>query len=101
MPNILRARMSEPEVHHAGLRASDATIAWCLRRALNLERLGEFEQAALWAHVAAGTASEFGHSWLTSAPLESLLLRIGYQLPGSPVTNSGEPRGTTRWLHVF
>src|SRR5258706_5770085 len=85
------------------LRISDATIAWCLRRAANFYQRGDSERAALWAYVAAGTATEFGHSWLNSAPLESLLLRIGARLPAAasrPPRGSGTQR-PLRWLHVF
>jgi hypothetical protein len=82
--------------------ATDAVIAWCVRNALRMERHGELEHAALWAYVAAGTAVEFGHSYLCSVPLESLLSRIGARLPvyASSVRAMGPSRGG-RWLHVF
>jgi hypothetical protein len=82
--------------------ASDAVVEWCLRNALRMERFGELEHAGLWAYVAAGTAAEFGHSYLCSAALESLLSRIGARLPAarSPAQAAGAPRGR-RWLHVF
>src|SRR5512144_1828412 len=86
---------------HADLRASDATVAWCLRRALVFERLGEGERAALWAQVAARTASGFGHSWLTSAPLESLLVRLGSRVPSPSAVGPSGTRHGARWLHVF
>jgi len=86
----------------AHFEASDAVLDWCLRNALRLERRGEIEQAALWAHVAAGTAAEFGHSYLCSAALESLLSRLGNGLPSAalPARGGGATHGR-RWLHVF
>jgi hypothetical protein len=82
--------------------ASDAVVEWCLRNALRMERFGELEHAGLWAYVAAGTAVEFGHSYLCSAALESLLARIGGCLPDVPSTAraASAPRGK-RWLHVL
>ena len=87
---------------HSHFGAPDAVVEWCLRNALRMERLGQFESAGLWAYVAAGTAVEYGHSYLCSAALESLLLRIGERLPAiRPLVQApGAPRGG-RWLHVF
>jgi hypothetical protein len=92
--------MTEAAVE-AGLRASDATVAWCLRHASRRERLGELEQAAIWAHVAARTAVKFGHSWLSSAPLESILVRLGVRLPHVSGARAGGATSADRWLHVF
>jgi hypothetical protein len=86
-------------------QASDATIAWCLRRATHCEQRGELDRAALWAYLAAGTATEFGHSWLASPPLETLLARLAARVPERPrphaaaVGPAGRP--SLRWLHVF
>ncbi|HET9045967.1 MAG TPA: hypothetical protein VFO33_03345, partial [Casimicrobiaceae bacterium] len=82
--------------------ASDAVVAWCLRNAQRAERHGDWEDAARWAYIGAGTAAEFGHSYLCSAPLEALLLRIGARIAESdaqPSTRNAE--GTRRWLHVI
>jgi hypothetical protein len=93
--------MSEPAVE-SRFAESDAVVEWCLRNALRMERLGELERAGLWAYVAAGTAAEYGHSYLCSAALESLLVRIGARVAarGSRERTAGAPPGS-RWLHVF
>jgi hypothetical protein len=84
------------------LQESEAVLEWSLRNASRSERLGDIEQAALWGYTAAGIATEFGHSHLCSAPLESQLLRLGKRLPFAETP--GHPRSTPhgqRWLHVF
>jgi hypothetical protein len=82
--------------------AADAVFAWCMRNAQRMDRLGEIEQAGLWGAVAATTVAEFGHSWLCSAPLESLLLRVGARLPGASRWKRNAGVGSTKhWLHVF
>jgi hypothetical protein len=93
----MSGRTTQPQ-----FEASDAVLEWCLRNALRMERLGEPEHAGLWAYVAAGTAAEFGHSYLCSAALESLLSRIGARLPAArlPARVAGASRGG-RWLHVL
>jgi hypothetical protein len=81
------------------LAASDAVVAWCLRNAQRKERVGNIEQAALWAYVAAGTAAEFGHSFLCAAPLELLLGRLAQGIGHAPPHPRGG--GPRRWLHVM
>ena len=92
--------MTEATALAPDLRASDATIAWCLRRGASLERQGDAESAARWAYVAAGTAAQFGHSYLTSVPLETMLLRLGQREP-RPAPRVVEPHEPRRWLHVL
>jgi len=93
--------MSEARTQ-TSFEAVDAVLEWCLRNAQRMERLGEIEQAGLWGAVAAATAAEFGHSWLCSAPLESLLLRVGARLPGPSRWKRNAGVGSTKhWLHVF
>jgi len=83
----------------ASLAAADAVVAWCLRNAQRSERAGDAERAGLWAYVAAGTAADFGHSYLCSAPLELLLGRLAQRTTTrQPPTRSG---GASRWLHVM
>jgi hypothetical protein len=82
--------------------ASDAVVEWCLRNALRMERHGQPDGAGLWAYIAAGTASEFGHSYLCVPALESLLCRIGARLPsGGPPPHDAPAGNGRRWLHVF
>jgi len=84
------------------LQESDAVFDWALRNASRKERLGNSEQAALWAYTAAGVASEFGHSHLCSAPLESQLLRLGAGLRSTePPRRPAPTREQQRWLHVY
>ena len=92
--------MSERPIQ--ALEESEAVFEWSLRNALRRERLGEIEQAALWAYTAAGIAAEFGHSHLCSAPLESQLLRLGNRLPSAePPVRAVGTRHEQRWLHVY
>ena len=82
--------------------ASEAVVEWCLRNALRMERHGQPDGAGLWAYVAAGTASAFGHSYLCVPALESLLCRIGARLPaGRPPPHDANAARGKRWLHVF
>src|SRR4029450_10350403 len=82
--------------------ASDAVFAWCLRNAQRAERHGEWENAARWSYIGAGTAAEFGHSYLCSAPLEALLLRTGARIADSRgPRRARNAEGTRRWLHVI
>jgi hypothetical protein len=80
----------------------DEVVAWCLRNATRMERLGELEDAARWAYVGAGTAAEFGHSYLCSAALEALLWRLGQGIAGGgPPVCALNPSAPGRWLHVI
>jgi hypothetical protein len=84
------------------LQGSEAAFEWCLRNASRRERLGDLEQAALWAYTAAGVASEFGHSHLCSAPLESQLVRLGKRVPsGDAPARTANAGHAQRWLHVY
>lgn len=84
----------------ASLAAADAAVAWCLRNAQRSERTGDAERAGLWAYVAAGTAAEFGHSFLCSAPLELLLGRLAQRVTTARAcTRTATP--LRRWLHVM
>jgi hypothetical protein len=82
--------------------ASEAVVEWCLRNALRMERHGQPDGAGLWAYIAAGTASAFGHSYLCVPALESLLCRIGAGLPAvRPAPHDANAARGKRWLHVF
>ena len=86
------------------LAASDAVFDWCLRSAVRMERTGDFERAALWAYVAAGTGHHYGHSRSCSPPLETLVVRLGSSIAPSRQSTfaPGESaRARRRWLHVF
>lgn len=89
----------------AGLEASDAVVAWCLRGAVRSERSGDLERAAVWAYIAAGVATDYGHGYLCSPELEALLLRLGGRLKPATATvavpAAGGSRNRRRWLHVF
>src|SRR5262245_51662412 len=81
---------------------TDAVFEWCLRNALALERCDDREKSAAWALVAARTAADFGHGYLRSAPLESLLGRIADKsAPLRTARAIDPPSNRRRWLHVF
>ena len=85
------------EAMRARLQACDAVVAWCVRNAARRDAGGDPEQAALWCYAAAVTASQCGHSWLCSAPLERQLLRLAARIAVPP----RERAPSLRWLHVL
>jgi hypothetical protein len=84
----------------APFAASEAVLDWCLRNAARCAAARSFEEAALWAHVGAGTAVAYGHRYLCVPQLEALLLHLAATLavPAARATSGTRPR---RWLHVF
>ena len=87
---------------HPDVGAAEVTVDWCLRNAQRMERVDDFEGAGCWAYIAAGTASNYGHSHLCWAPLEELLSRVGRRLPAAePSDRLPDPTGRKRWLHVL
>lgn len=81
---------------------ADGVFEWCLRNALAMEHGGNLENSAGWALVAARIAADFGHGYLCSVPLESLLGRIAGRSAPLRASLALHPAGKRRrWLHVF